>query len=297
MNKTVLIITGPTAIGKTDLSLQLAQYFKTDIISADSRQCFRELNIGVAKPDPEELALVPHYFINSHSIHDRVDAGVYEQYALHAAAEIFKQHDIAVMVGGTGLYVKAFSEGIDEMPAIPQEIRDKVIRLYDEQGLAALQTEVQQLDPVFWSIAEQQNPQRLMRALEMVYATGQSITEFRKGTTVQRPFKIIKIGLELPREVLYERINKRVDIMIAQGLVEEVRSLLPVRSLNALQTVGYRELFDYFDNTASLETAINSIKTNTRHYAKRQMTWFKKDTQIKWYKPDEMERIISDLKL
>lgn len=280
---TVIIIVGPTAVGKTALSLRLAQFFNTSIISADSRQCYKELNIGVAKPSPEELNLVEHYFINSHSIKEEVNAGAFEQYALNACNEIFKVNNVVVMVGGTGLYIKAFCEGIDIMPEVPADIRNQIIDCYHKNGIEWLQNEVKDADPVFWQTAEQQNPQRLMRALEMVKATGKSITSFRKGKQISRPFRIIKIGLQLPKEILHNNINQRVDVMMKDGLLEEVKSLLPYRNLNALQTVGYKELFDYFDNKVSLKTAIELIKTNTRHYAKRQMTWFKRDKEIEWF--------------
>ncbi|RFM29173.1 tRNA (adenosine(37)-N6)-dimethylallyltransferase MiaA [Deminuibacter soli] len=284
---TVIIITGPTAVGKTALSLQLAQHFGTAIVSADSRQCFRELNIGVAKPEPHELALVPHYFINSHSIHDEVNAAVYEQYALQAVSEIFSTRPVAVMVGGTGLYVKAFCEGIDHIPPVPAEIHEAVIDLYQQNGLVFLQNELREKDPLFWETAEQQNPQRLMRALEVLYASGQSISSFRTAAKATRDFNIIKIGLDMPREQLYHRINLRVDLMMQAGLLEEAQDLLSFRHLNALQTVGYREFFDYFDGKITLPAAIEQLKTNTRHYAKRQLTWFKRDTTINWFQPGE----------
>ncbi len=282
MKPVIYIIVGPTAVGKTAASLEMAKQFSTAIISADSRQCFKELDIGVAKPSVAELKQVKHYFINSHSINDDVNAGMFEQYALQSADEIFKHHDTAVMVGGTGLYIKAFCEGIDSMPVIPASIRSDIMAKYEADGIAFLQTELQQKDPAFWSVAEQQNPQRLMRALEVLYATGKSILDYRKSKKITRPFKIIKLGLELPREILNERINKRVDIMMENGLVAEVESLLSYRHLNALQTVGYKELFNYFDGNVSLDEAVDQIKANTRKYAKRQMTWFKKDKEITW---------------
>ncbi len=280
---TVIIIAGPTAVGKTALAIQLAQHFNTQIISADSRQCFKEMSIGTAKPSAEELNAVHHYFINSHSVTEEVNAGLYEQYALQAADEIFKHNTTAIMVGGTGLYVKAFCEGIDEMPVIPSTIRENIIAQYNQQGLSWLQTELQTKDPIFWNEAEQQNPQRLMRALEVMETTGKSITCYRTKNTVERPFNIIKIGLELPREQLVNNINKRVDMMVEDGLVNEVSLLQSCSHLNALQTVGYKEIFDYFDGNSSLPQAIEQIKINTRQYAKRQMTWFKKDKDIHWF--------------
>ena len=285
-SKTIIIICGPTAVGKTALAIELAKSLKTEIISADSRQCFKELNIGVAKPSPLELSTIHHHFINSHSIHETVDAAVFEQYALQATNEILKKNDIAVMVGGTGLYIKAFAEGMDDIPAIDPSIRLELSNKFQLQGLQWLQEIVKEKDPAFWQQAEQQNPQRLLRGLEVILSTGKSITTYRKGEKKQRPFRILKAGLELQRPELNERINTRVDEMIVNGLVDEVKSLLPFQNTNALQTVGYRELFDYFNGKLSLEKAIENIKTNTRHYAKRQMTWFKKDAEIRWFSPN-----------
>jgi tRNA dimethylallyltransferase len=282
---TVIVICGPTAVGKTSFAIQLAQELNTEIISADSRQCYKELNIGVAKPSIEELQSVHHYFINSHSIHDDVNAGVFEQYALDAANTIFKNHTIAVMVGGTGLYIKAFCEGIDEIPAIDKSVRQQVIDLYEAKGIEYLQNELAHKDAEFWKTAEQQNPQRLMRALEVLLSTGKSIRTFQKGKQEERPFNIVKIGLELPREQLYNQINARVEQMIEQGLLDEVKSLVQYKSLNALQTVGYKEIFEYLDGKIELAKVVDNIKTNTRHYAKRQLTWFKRDLAIEWVNP------------
>jgi len=291
-NKTVVIVCGPTAIGKTGLAIQLAEHFKTKIISADSRQCYQELTIGVAKPLNEELRQVQHYFINSHSIHEDVNAAIFEQYALDAVQQIFHQSNIAIMVGGTGLYIKAFCEGLDNIPNIPTTIRNAIQQQYDANGLAWLQEQVQLKNPEFWQTAEQQNPHRLIRALEVIEATGQTINSFRKGEKAQRNFNIIKIGLELSRDVLYERINHRVDIMLQDGLLEEVKNLIPHKHLNALQTVGYKELFAYLQHECTLEAAVEELKKNTRHYAKRQMTWFKKDSIIQWFAPNQMQAVI-----
>lgn len=282
MQKTVIIIVGPTASGKTALSLQLAAHYKTSIISADSRQCYRELNIGVAKPPEAALQSIQHYFINSHSIHDNVNAQVFETYALQAVEEIFANNNVAIMVGGTGMYIKAFCEGLDAMPEIDPSIRETIIQQYNLQGLAWLQNEVKEKDPVFWQQAEQQNPQRLMRALEVITATGISIAQLRKQEKKTRHFQVKKIGINLPKQQLHENINSRVDEMIREGLVEEVRSLLPYKNLNALQTVGYKEVFDYLEGNCSLAEAIEKIKSNTRQYAKRQLTWFKKDKEVEW---------------
>ncbi len=290
-NKTVVIVVGPTAAGKTSAAIELAKRFQTEIISADSRQCFKELNIGVARPSEKELQTVKHHFIASHSIHDNVNAGTFEQYALQKVNDLFQTHDFIIMTGGTGLYIKAFYEGMDEIPDVPDEIHGTIISRYNEEGLEWLQKEVQQKDLEFYKSGEIQNPQRLMRALEVAEATGKSILEFRKGRKEKRDFNIIRIGLELPREELHRNINIRVDKMIQAGLVEEVKELLAYKNLNALQTVGYSEIFAYLDRKISLEEAIELIKKNTRQYAKRQMTWFKKDKEIKWFAPNEIEKM------
>jgi tRNA dimethylallyltransferase len=282
---TVIIIAGPTAAGKTSFAINVAKHFNTEIISADSRQCYREMKIGVARPSDEELAAVKHHFIASHSVTEDLNAGSFERYALQKAEELFESHPVIVMVGGTGLYIKAFCEGIDPMPEVPAAVRAEVTGGYESKGLIWLQKELQQKDPAFWAIAEQQNPQRLMRALEVLYATGDSILKYRSRQAAERPFNIVKLALDLPKEVLHQHINTRVDQMISAGLVDEVKSLLPYRNLNALQTVGYREVFEYLDGNATLEQTIENIKTNTRRYAKRQLTWFRKDEQYKWVPP------------
>ncbi len=293
--KTCIIIAGPTASGKTPLAIALARHFNTSIISADSRQCFKELTIGVAKPSPAELQQVKHYFIDSHSITEEVNAAVFEQYALNAVNEIFAQHDVAVMAGGTGLYIKAFCEGLDDIPAIAPAVRDAILDSYKANGLSWLQETVRKEDPDWWASGEIHNPQRLMRALEVKRSAGRSIRSFQEGKTAPRDFNILKIGLDLPREQLYANINHRVDAMMEEGLLEEVTSLLPYRSLNALQTVGYKELFDYLDHTTSLDTAVDLLKRNTRHYAKRQLTWFRRDTDIHWFSPFRQQEIMSFL--
>ena len=293
---TVIIVAGPTAVGKTKLAIRLAQHFNTQIISADSRQCFRELNIGVAKPTPMQLSTVKHYFINSHSIHQIVNAATFEQYALEAADVIFKRSNTAVLVGGTGLYIKAFCEGFDAIPAIPDTIRNDILNRYKKEGISFLQHELAQKDAAYWQGAEQQNPQRLLRALEVLYVTGNSILFYQNKTVAQRPFNIIKIGLQLGREMLYNNINVRVDDMMQQGLLEEVKSLLPYQNLNALQTVGYKELFLFLNDKITLQQAVDLIKQNTRHYAKRQITWFTKDKDMSWFLPDEFDKIINYVK-
>ena len=280
--KTCILIVGPTAVGKTSLAIQVAQHFSTEIISCDSRQCYRELNIGVAKPTDDELALIPHHFINSHSISELVNAASFEKYAVEKSAEIFTKHDVAIMVGGTGLYAKAFCDGIDEIPAIEESTKQHINRQYLQYGLGWLQDEVKANDPAYYARGEIKNPHRLLRALEVKLSTGQSILDFQTQQKKSRAFSIIKIGLEIPRAVLVERINDRVDMMLKEGLEEEVKSLLAWQHLNALQTVGYKELFQCIGGELSLPQATEAIKINTRQYAKRQMTWFKKDTGIHW---------------
>lgn len=281
--KKLIIVTGPTASGKTSLAIQLAEHFDTEIISADSRQCYRELNIGVAKPSPHELALVKHHFINSHSIHDSVNAATFSVYAQKVIDEIFRKKDVAIMAGGTGLYIKAFVHGLDEIPEVPENIRAEIRSNYETRGMEWLREQVQLQDPLFYNSGEIQNPQRMMRALEVRLATGMSIKEFHKaGDVDDHPFSIDKFAIHLKREQLYENINSRVDKMVEQGLEAEARSLLPLRHLNALQTVGYSEMFDYFDGTFTLPHAVDKIKQHTRHYAKRQLTWLRNDCTTKW---------------
>jgi len=295
-DKTVIILTGATASGKTAIAIRLASYLQTEIISADSRQCYRELNIGVARPSQEELIKVPHHFIASHSIHDNVNAGTFQHYALRKVDELFQTHDTVVMAGGTGLYIKAFVEGIDQIPEVPAEVRQQIIGSYNEKGLQWLQAEVKRRDPEYFRFGETQNPQRLMRALEVSEVTGQSIMAFQKGKKEKRHFRTVKIGVEVPREELHRRINARVDSMIEYGLMEEVKSLVPFKNLNALQTVGYSELFEHLDQKISLAEAIDLMKKNTRQYAKRQMTWFSKDPEINW-RTDQLIDSFKDLNL
>ena len=288
-NNTVYIIIGPTAVGKTSFAIALAQHFKTEIISADARQCYAELNIGVARPSLEELSKVPHHFIASHSVNEAVNAQVFENYALAKTEEIFKTHQSVVMVGGTGLYIKAFCEGLDMIPDIDPAIRAHIIEQYEKLGLRWLQKEVSVKDPLYWAKGERQNPQRLMRALEVMLGTGASIVSFQIKNKITRPFNIVKVGLELPREQLYESINQRVLTMVENGLEQEVRELVAQFHLNALQTVGYSEWGPYFEGSLSKEKVIENIQQNTRHYAKRQMTWFKKDLDITWYSSNEIK--------
>jgi tRNA dimethylallyltransferase len=285
LTPTVYIVVGPTAVGKTKYAIELAQKLQTEIISADARQCYQELNIGVARPSNKELAQVKHHFIASHSIHDTVNAGTFEAYALAKTTELLAKFGSVVLVGGTGLYIKAFVEGMDQIPAIDPAIRSQIQVDISLKGMDWLQTQVQAKDPAYWASAdqgEQQNTQRLSRALEVVTGTGQSILNFQQQSKKSRPFNIQKIGLELPRAQLYDRINQRVVQMVNMGLEEEVNALRPQFHLNALQTVGYQEWLPYFEGQQSKAAVIETIQQNTRHYAKRQVTWFKKDAEINW---------------
>jgi tRNA dimethylallyltransferase len=285
--KQVLIICGATATGKTALAIEAALKLQTEIISCDSRQCYRELDIGVAKPSVQQLETVPHHFINSHSIHEEVNAAVFEQYALTICNELFLRHDTIVMVGGTGLYIKAFEEGIDLVPTIDPSIRQTIIEQYHLHGMRWLQEAIQAEDPLYFTTGEIKNPQRLMRALEVIRGTGNSIRNYQHGKSIKRDFAIKKIALDIDRSTLTERINHRVDIMMEAGLLEEAENLYQYRDLPALKTVGYSELFQFMDSSLRLSEAVERIKINTRQYAKRQFTWFRKDKTITWLKPWE----------
>jgi tRNA dimethylallyltransferase len=290
-----IVIVGPTASGKTAAAISLAKYFNTAVISADSRQCYREMTIGTAKPSLDELKEVPHYFINSHSITEEVNAAIYEQFALSYCKKIFQKSKIAILCGGTGLYVKAFCQGIDKIPLIPAIVRNQVQNNYEEKGLKWLQQEVEQRDPVFFASSEKKNPHRLMRALEVKLSTGESVLNFRSEKNKPRNFNIIKIGLSVPKEELNKRIRLRTDQMITDGLIKEVKTLFPFRNNQALQTVGYREIFEYLDGKLTPEEAAEKIKIHTRQYAKRQMTWFRKDASIHWLKDSSLPSMLSCL--
>ena len=285
-NKTLIVIAGPTASGKTAYSIELAKKLNTVILSADSRQFYKEMSIGTAAPTEEELSQVKHYFVHHISIEDKYDVADYERDALQLLDELFKTHDSVIMTGGSGLFIDAVCNGIDAMPDVQPEIREKVQKLHDEGGLKALQDEVQRLDPEYFAIVDQQNPRRLQRALEVCYQTGQSFSSFRSGNAVQRDFDIKKYALLWDRQALIERIDRRVDMMMEQGLLEEAKVLYPKRHLNALNTVGYKELFAYFDGQCTLAEAVEQIKIHTRQYAKRQMTWLRKDTSYQWVIPE-----------
>ncbi len=290
-SKTLIVIAGPTAVGKTAIAIKLATQLQTVIISADSRQFYREMTIGTAKPDMEELAAVKHYFVNSHSITENFTVGDFEKESLELLNELFKTHDQVVMAGGSGLFIQAITRGFDDLPVADTAIRQRLNTEFAENGIQFLQEKLRQADPVYYRQVDLNNPQRLIRALEVFEATGKPFSFYHKAEPQKRPFNIIKIGLDLPREVLYERINSRVDDMTRQGLVEEVRSLLPYRHLNTLNTVGYSELFDYFDGKTDQDRAISLIKQNTRRFAKRQLTWFRKDKEIIWYTADQADLV------
>lgn len=292
----VYVIAGPTAVGKTAIAIALAQQLGTSIVSADSRQCYQGMTIGTAKPTPAELATVPHYFIDNFPVTASLTAADYEQLALGYLNDISRSHSSAVVCGGTGLYIKALCDGIDDMPAIDEQIAKEVNEQYQQGGIDWLQQVVQTEDPLFYAQGEILNPARLLRALIFKRSVGQSIVGFQSGQKKERPFRIVKVGLELPREVLYERINRRVEVMIDEGLIDEVRALYPYRHLKNLQTVGYTEIFDYLDNKYSLNEAIDKVKQHTRNYAKRQLTWFRKDAAMHWLRADDatvVDKILS----
>jgi tRNA dimethylallyltransferase len=293
----VYIIEGPTAVGKTAVAIALAQRLGTAIVSADSRQCYEGMAIGTSKPLEGELAAVKHYFIDEFPVTRSLTAADYESLALRYLDEIFATHKTAVVCGGTGLYIKALCEGLDDMPETNPEIVKLVTDEYNLQGISWLQNAVEKEDPEFFTIGETQNPARLMRSLSFVRSTGTSIIHYKTGQKKQRPFRIIKAGLQLPREQLYQRINKRVDRMMAQGLLNEVEQLLPYRELKNLQSVGYSELFDFIDGKCTLPEAVEKIKQHTRNYAKRQMTWFGKDKEINWFSAEDKDLVAKILTL
>ena len=289
----LVVVAGPTAVGKTRVTIDLATHFQTEILSADSRQFFREMKIGTAAPSGEELLEVRHHFIGHLSIHEPYNVSRYESDALSKLEELFSLHRIVFLTGGSGLYIDALCNGIDQLPDPDPGLRKQLKNLLHESGISALQEQLQSIDPAFYLTVDKSNPARLIRALEVSLTTGKSYSLFRTHTPKQRPFKILKIGLHLTREILNQRINDRVDQMIARGFIEEARELWPFQHLNALNTVGYKELFDHFREKNSLEIAIEKIKTNTRRYAKRQMTWFGKDEAITWFSPTDIPGIIS----
>ncbi|MDB5151187.1 MAG: miaA [Mucilaginibacter sp.] len=283
---TLIVVAGPTYVGKSAAAILLAQYLNTVVVSADSRQLFREMSIGTAKPDEIELAAAKHYFINSHSISESFSVGDFEKQGLALLDELFKTHDKVILTGGSGLYIKAICEGFDDLPVADPAIREKLNLELEENGIIALQEKLKQADPDYYTEVDLNNPQRIIRALEVFETSGKPFSSYRNATVNKRPFNIIKLALDMPREKLYGRINLRVDLMVQQGLVDEVKSLLPYRELNALNTVGYSELFDHFDGNISLNDALLLIKQNTRRFAKRQLTWFRKDKGFVWFDAD-----------
>lgn len=290
---TLAIITGPTAVGKTGLCIDIGKHFKTGIVSCDSRQFYKEMKTGTAAPTEEELNAVQHYFIGNLSIHDNYNAYQFEQDALKLLEERFKNNNIVIMTGGSGLYIDALCYGVDEMPDPDEKLREELNEIYNAEGIKGLQDKLQEIDPNGLETIDHENPKRIMRAIEVCMVTGKKLSELRKGTKARRDFNIIKIALYRDRKELYERINKRVDEMIEQGLIEEAKKLFPYRTLNALNTVGYKELFKYFSGEYTLEWAIEKIKTNSRRYAKRQLTWFRKYNDLHWFHPSEKSKIIN----
>lgn len=296
-NKHLIVLAGPTASGKTAAAIKLAKAFDAEIISADSRQFYKELSIGTAAPTVDELAQVKHCFVHNLSIEDKYDVADYERDVLNYLKEYFKTKNVAVLTGGSGLFIDAVCNGLDSIPDISEEIRAKVTKMYEEGGLEALQREVEKNDPEYYGVVDRQNPRRLQRAVEVFYQTGRSYSTFRQRNVVKRDFDIIKLAILWDRDKLIERINKRVDLMMRQGLLDEVRSVYPKRHLNSLNTVGYKELFDYLDGKCGLEQAMEQIKINTRQYAKRQMTWLRKDKDYRWFTIEETDEIIKSLEL
>ena len=296
VNNYLLVVIGPTAIGKTALAIRLAQHFQCEILSCDSRQFFKEMTVGTAVPSPEELSAVPHHFIQHISIQDAYSVGDFERDAIALLDRLFERKNVQVMVGGSGLYVNAILEGLDEFPDIDPRIREELNQALEEKGLPYLQAQLKELDPVHYEKVALDNPQRVTRALEVSIGTGQPYSSFLAKKKVKRNFIPIVIGLEAPREIMYDRINKRVDLMLQGGLLEEVKALIPKQDLNALQTVGYRELFQYFKGNATLDEAVEEIKKNTRRFAKRQITWFKRTPNTTWYSfQQDSSSIIEDI--
>ena len=301
-DKTLIVITGPTAVGKTAISLEIAKHFGIPVINADSRQIYRELKIGTARPTEAEMKEVRHYFVGTLGIADYYSASLYEQQVLALLDSLFQTHDYALLSGGSMMYIDAVCDGIDDIPTVDDKTRETMKRRLEEEGLEALCEELKRLDPDYYEEVDRQNPRRVVHALEICTMTGNTYTSYRKkksGVRSQessrdvRPFRIIKIGLTLPREELYQRINARVDKMMAEGLLDEARQMYPQKELNALNTVGYKELFDYFDGRWSLEEAVERIKGNTRRYARKQLTWYKKDDRFRWFHPQDKEKIIN----
>lgn len=290
--KTLFVLIGPTGVGKTELSLSIAEMLGCDIVSADSRQMYADLKIGTAAPTSKELARVRHHFVGQLALTDYYSAARYEEEAMECLSKLFSQNDYALLTGGSMMYVDAVCKGIDDIPTVDAETRSFMMERYEKEGLETLCAELRLLDPEYYRTVDLKNPKRVIHALEICNMTGRTYTSYRTQSYKERPFRIIKIGLRREREELYERINRRVEVMMEQGLLEEVKSVLPYRHLNSLNTVGYKELFMYLDGEWTLDFAIEKIKQNSRIYSRKQMTWFKRDTEIHWFHPDETERII-----
>lgn len=295
-NPLLVVLLGPTGVGKTDLCIRLADTFHVPIINADSRQIFAEIPIGTAAPTKEQLARVKHYFVGTHHLQDYYSASMFEQDALNIIQNEFLSHPCALMSGGSMMYIDAVCNGIDDIPTVDDKTRTWMKRRLAEEGLPALVQELKELDPEHYAVVDKQNPRRVVHALEICHMTGKTYTSFRTNSKKERPFRILKIGLNRPREELYDRINRRVDQMMADGWLDEARNVYPLRHLNALNTVGYKELFLYFDGTWSLEEAVERIKGNTRRYMRKQLTWFKRDPEIHWFTPDETDEIVALVK-
>ena len=293
MNKTLIVITGPTAVGKTALCLEIAKHFDIPIINADSRQIYRELRIGTAQPTKEQMQEVKHYFVGTLGLDDYYSASLFEQQVLECLEQQFLTNDYALLSGGSMMYIDAVCDGIDDIPTIDDETRTLMKQRLADEGLEALVEELRRLDPEYYEIVDRQNPRRVVHALEICTMTGKTYTSFRTRSKKERPFRIIKTGLDRPREELYQRINARVDKMMEEGLLDEARQVYPMRDMNALNTVGYKELFDYVDGRWPLEEAVERIKGNTRRYARKQLTWYKKDEQIRWFHPDDKTAIMN----
>jgi len=291
MKKTLIVLLGPTGVGKTELSLEFAEEFGTEIVSADSRQLYEPLKIGTAAPTPEQLKRVRHHLVGTLNLTDYYSAAQYEQEAIHILTDLFKKHNVVVLTGGSMMYIDAICKGIDDIPTVDSTTRDFMMNRYQEVGLEALCAELKLLDPVYYNEVDLKNHKRVIHALEICYMTGKPYSSFRKNQPKKRPFNILKIGLRREREELYERINHRVDLMIEQGLVEEAKKVYPRKGLNSLNTVGYKELFQFFDKKCSLDFAIEKIKQHSRIYSRKQMTWFKRDKTIHWFHPDQKEEI------
>ena len=293
MTKTLLVLIGPTGVGKTELSLRLAEKFGSPIISSDSRQLYADLKTGTAAPTPEQLNRISHYFVGTLKLTDYYSAAQYETEVLKLLDELFQTKDVVVMTGGSMMYVDAVCKGIDDIPTVDKETRELLIHKYETEGLEHLCAELKLLDPEYYKIVDLKNPKRVIHALEICYMTGKTYSSFRTRSAKERPFRIIKVGLTRDREELYERINRRVDIMMEEGLLDEARSVYPYKQLNSLNTVGYKELFNYFDGIWELPFAIEKIKQNSRIYSRKQITWFKRDEDIAWFHPDQEEEILT----